>query len=208
MARSALLACGILASAVYVVTDMLAAARYEGYSLAAQAVSELSAIGSPTRPLVITLFFAHGLLQLAFGIGVWQSVGHNGRLRLIAGCLMLIGLIDLGAPLFPMHMRGAANTLTDTVHIAMTSVMVTLILLAVGVAAGVSPRWFRRYSIATLTLLISGGALAAWDGVRLAANEPTPWLGVTERLNIYGYMLWMALLATTLLRARTLPARS
>jgi hypothetical protein len=24
----------------------------------------------------------------------------------------------------------------------------------------------------------------------VAANLPTPWLGVTERVKIYGYMLW------------------
>ena len=31
-------------------------------------------------------------------------------------------------------------------------------------------------------------------------NLPTPWVGVRERINIYGYMLWMAVLAIALLR--------
>ena len=50
--------------------------------------------------------------------------------------------------------------------------------------------------------LVAGGALAWLDAVRVAAKLPTPWLGVTERINIYGYMLWMAVLAITLLRVQ------
>jgi len=36
----------------------------------------------------------------------------------------------------------------------------------------------------------------------MAANLPTPWLGVTERISIFGYMLWIAVLAIVLLRTQ------
>ena len=51
----ALLWCGIIASVLYIATDMFAATLWEGYSYTAQQVSELSAIGAPTRPLWIVM---------------------------------------------------------------------------------------------------------------------------------------------------------
>jgi hypothetical protein len=203
MSRKALLICGILASLLYVGTDILAAMHYEGYRYTARAVSELSAIGSPTRSLVVPLFVTHGMLQLAFGLGVWMSAGRKRGLRITAGLLVGIGLVDLVAPYFPMHLRGTEGTLTDTMHLILTTVTVLLILLAVGFGATANGKWFRLYSIGTLVILIVGGGLAGLDGARVAANLPTPWLGATERINIYGYMLWMAVLALVLWRGQT-----
>lgn len=36
---------------------------------------------------------------------------------------------------------------------------------------------------------------------RITENEPTPWAGLEERVNIYATMLWLAALALALLRA-------
>ena len=36
----------------------------------------------------------------------------------------------------------------------------------------------------------------------MEANLPTPWAGVTERISIGGYLLWQAVLAVALMRAR------
>jgi hypothetical protein len=58
-----LLACGVLSSLLYVATDALGAMRREGYSYVSQTVSELSAIGAPTRPLVGALFLAYSVLE-------------------------------------------------------------------------------------------------------------------------------------------------
>jgi hypothetical protein len=35
----------------------------------------------------------------------------------------------------------------------------------------------------------------------MVAGQPTPWLGLTERLNIYSFMLWAVVLAIVLLRS-------
>jgi Protein of unknown function (DUF998) len=202
MARKTFLVCGIVASLLYVGTDILAAMRYQGYSYTAQAVSELSATGAPTRRLVVPLFLTHGLLQVAFGLGVWMSAGRTRGLRITAGLLVGIGLVDLTAYFFPMDPRGAVATLSDTMHIILTGVTVLFILLAIGFGATTFGNRWRLYSYGTLLLLAVGGAMAGLDGARVRANLPTPWLGVTERINIYGYMLWMAVLALALLRVR------
>jgi hypothetical protein len=80
-----------------------------------------------------------------------------------------------------------------------------LILLIIGFGAAADGKWFRFYSYATIVILIVTGAWAFSELPRIAANLPTPWMGVRERINIYGYMLWMMVLAVVLLRA-TAPA--
>ena len=203
MARKALLVCGILSSLVYVGTDVLGALRWEGFSYTAQTVSELFAIGAPTRPFVVTLFSIHSVLQIAFGLGVWMSASSKRGLRITAGLLVGMGLVDLvAAPFFPMHLRGAERTPTDTMHIIGAMVDVLFVLLIIGFGANASGKRFRVYSIGTILVLVVFGTLAGLDGPRLAANLPTPWMGVYERINIYGYMLWMAVLALALLRVR------
>jgi pimeloyl-ACP methyl ester carboxylesterase len=60
---------------------------------------------------------------------------------------------------------------------------------------------FRVYSIASLAILFAFGALTFWDAPRVAANLPTPWLGIWERINIGVFLLWVVVLAIILLRA-------
>jgi hypothetical protein len=204
--RKVLLVCGMLSSLFYVAADVLAAMQYPAYhSYTSQTVSELSAIGAPTRPLVLPLLIAYGVLVIPFAVGVWQSATRNRALRVTAGLLVGLGVIDLLAPFFPMHMRGAAEgmTLTDTMHITVTGADVLLILLAIGFGAMAFGRRFRLYSIGTILVLIVFGTLAGMDGPRIAANLPTPWAGVTERINIFGYLLWQVVLAVTLWRLRS-----
>lgn len=199
-ARTALLACGIAASLVYVAANVLGALRWEGYSSTSQAVSELSAIGAPSRPLVVTLLVVHSVLALAFGTGVVGSAGRSRALRVAGRLLVGIGVVDVAAAFFPMHRREAAETPTDTAHVILTSVTVLLIVTAMGFAAAALGKTFRRYSAATILTLLVFGALAGAQGPRIAVGEPTPWLGVYERINIGGYLLWMAVLAVVLMR--------
>ncbi len=35
---------------------------------------------------------------------------------------------------------------------------------------------------------------------QVGANQPTPWLGLTERISIYGNQLWQVVLSIVLLR--------
>lgn len=139
--------------------------------------------------------------MIAFALGVWASADTDRRLRLTGLCLLAIGLVGLAWPFFPMHLRGAEPTLSDTMHIALAGVTVALILLAVLFAASLLGEGFRRCSIATLLVMLLFGGLAALDGARLAAPLPTPWLGVTERINVGAYFLWTAILSVALLRS-------
>ncbi len=44
------------------------------------------------------------------------------------------------------------------------------------------------------------GALTALEGPRLAAQQSTRWMGIAERINVYGCVLWESVLAIALLR--------
>ena len=77
--------------------------QWEGYSSASQTVSELSAIGAPTRPLWVLLGVAYTLLVTAFGWGVWASARQNRSLRVVGGLMVAYGVIGLAWP--PMHLR-------------------------------------------------------------------------------------------------------
>jgi hypothetical protein len=203
MVRKVLLVCGILSSLLYVATNILGAMRWEGYSSTSQSVSELFAVDAPSRPLVVPLLIAYDILVIAFGLGVWGSASRKPALRFTGGLLVGIGVIGLvTTPFFPMHLRGAEGTLTDTMHIILTSVIVLFILLAIGFGATAFGKRFRLYSIGTILILLVFGALAGLDGPRLAAQQPTPWLGVTERINIGGFLLWDVVLAIALFLAQ------
>jgi len=200
-----LLACGIAAPLLYVAMLVLVPLRWEAYSSASQTVSELSAIGAPTRPLWVPLGLVYTLLVAAFGWGIWASASGNRRLRVVGGLLAVCGVLGLFWP--PMHLRevlaAGGGTLTDTLHIVWTAVSNLLTLLAMGVAAAAFGKRFRFYSIATMVVLLAFGLLTSVDAPRIQANLPTPWIGVWERVNIGVWMLWVLVLAVVLLRRQS-----
>jgi len=200
MGLKILLICGILSSLLYTALNVFVPMLYEGYSSVSQTISELSAIGAPTRTLWIVLSIPYTLLVTAFGWGVWTSAKRNRPLRVVGGLLIVYGIIGIAWPFAPMHLRGDEFTLTDIMHIVLASVTVLLMFLAIGFGAAVFGKRFRYYSIATMLILFAFGVLTGLDGPRIAANLPTPWVGVWERINIGVFLLWIVVLAIALLR--------
>lgn len=199
-ARAVLLACGILASLLYVAMNLLVPMRWEAYSVASQTVSELSAIGAPTRALWVPLGTLFTLLFAAFGWGVLLAAGANRRLRVVGGLIVAHGIIGLYWP--PMHLRGTPPALTDALHIAWSAATVLLMTLAIGFGAAALGKRFRLYSVATLAILVAFGILTGLDAPRIAANLPTPWIGIWERISIAAFFLWVVVLAVILLRGQ------
>ncbi|MEI9909295.1 MAG: DUF998 domain-containing protein [Bacteroidota bacterium] len=202
MLRKVLLICGIISSLFYVAINIFVPMQFPGYSAASQTVSELSAIGAPTRPLWIPLGIVYALLGAAFGWGVWKSALGNRPLQIAGGSIFINGVISIFWP--PMHQREVlatvGGTLTDTMHIVFSIVTVFLFVLSIGFGAAALGKRFRLYSIATLVILLVFGILTGSDAPRLEANFPTPWIGVWERINIGVYLLWVVVLAIILLR--------
>jgi hypothetical protein len=87
-------------------------------------------------------------------------------------------------------------------HIVFTMVWGLFALAAIGFAAAALGKRFRRYSVATILIMIAFIALTSLDAPRIPQDLPTPWIGVWERINIAAYLLWVAVLAVALLRAQ------
>jgi hypothetical protein len=212
LTRRHLLACGAIAFVFYVALDTVSALLYDGYSWSSQTISELSAVGAPTAPLWAWFGPIYTILALSFALGVWFSAGGNRRLRVLGILLFALGVVGLLWPLGPMHRRevlaAGGGTWTDTVHIALSMVTVPLNLLIIAVGAAAFGRGFRIYSILTLAALLLFGALTGVGGARVASNGPTPLLGLWERIVVFGYMAWVAVLALKLMRQPSPPARS
>jgi hypothetical protein len=130
----------------------------------------------------------------------------------VGGLLFAFGAIGFVWP--PMHQRGQGFSLTDILHIALSMVAVLLMLLAMAIGSTALGRRFRVYSFASIALFVVFGVLIGMDGPRVAANLPTPWAGLTERINTGVFLLWVVVLAAALLRSRPptppglLPTRS
>jgi hypothetical protein len=196
-----LLICGILSSLLYVVMNIFVPVLFKGYNFVSQTVSELSAIGAPTRAIWVLWGTAYTLLFTAFGFGVRMSAHQNRRLLIAGNLLILYGVFSLAWPFAPMHLRGAGFTLTDAMHITLGIVTVTVMLVIIAFGIAAFRKWFRFYSIVSMVIFIVFGTLTGTDGPRIAKNLPTPWIGIWERINIGVFMLWIIVLAIVLLRA-------
>ena len=111
MLRKVLLVCGVLSSLLYVAMNVFVAMQWEGYSSASQTVSELSAIGAPTRPLWVLLGFALQLAgdRLRMGrLGVGSSKPRP--CASLGGLMVAYGVVSLAWPFAPMHLRGGASS--------------------------------------------------------------------------------------------------
>lgn len=195
-----LLIAGTLSSALYVSVDLLTAVQYPGYSLVNQAISELSAIGAPTAGFWSAMGAIYGVLIVAFSIGVFRVAGGNSALRRTGALLLLFAAANVFWRIVPMHPRGTELTWQDTGHLIMGGVSILLIVAFIGAGAFALGRRFRLYSFATLAVFLMTGAATFAYVSRMAAGEPTPWLGVVERVSIYGYLLWVAVFGIALLR--------
>lgn len=201
----AFLVCGIVSAILYAAINVIVALQWPSYSSASQTVSELSAVEAPTRILWIVLSTPYTILSVAFAWGVWWSARDNRRLRIAGALLIAYGLLGALWPFAPMHLRetlaAGGETISDTLHLALAAITEIIYLAALGFAAAALGKKFRYYSIATVVLLALFGFLTFLDAPKLSLNEPTPFIGVWERINIGLFLLWIIVLAMTLLES-------
>ena len=200
--RTALVACGVAGPLLYTAMTFFVGLLWQDYSATSQTISELSAIGAPTRQLWMVLGGAYSLLIIAFGWIVWKSAVSSRAQHVLGIVLMAHGAFGCLWP--PMHQRevlaAGGGTLTDTLHIVWATVTGLLFLLEAGLGAAVFGNRFRIYSIATIAIVLACGAMTATYTSRMQADLPTPWVGVWERISSTAYMVWIAVLAISLLR--------
>ena len=204
--RQALLIAGVFSSVLYVFTDIAGGLRYPGYSFTSQAISELMARGAPSETFVDPLFLACSLFAVGFGVGVFLQGRWNRSLRITGALLTVYALLGATGPtLFEMDQRGVGTLQGDAPHIILTAIIALLLMLAIGIGASSMGARFRTYSFVSLFIVAFFGALTGTFANQLAAGQPTPDMGIIERVCIYAATLWIAVLGTALIRR---PGRS
>jgi Protein of unknown function (DUF998) len=199
--HTALLISGIACSLIWLGSDILAAWRYTGYNYPFDPISYLSAVDSPVRSLTTPLSIIYLVLKIMFTFGVWVSAGKQRKLRVLAGLMLAFVLADLASYFFPLHPNEPISTMINLMHAILAGgVSVLLILLIIGFGASAGGKWFRVYSYATLLVMFVMGVLPLLSGFKITIDQIPKWFGAGERINAYGFMLWMMVLAVVLLR--------
>ncbi len=202
--KKSLLICGIASSLLYIAMNIFIPFLYDGYSSVSLTVSELSAIGTPTRTLWVWIGNIYTLLFIAFAWGILRSGIQNKYLRITGYFLLAYGIVSAFWPFFPMHQRIALaageKSISDTMHIALASVTVTLMIMSMGFGAAAFGKSFRLYTTVTILTLLVFGILTAMDAPDVERNLPTPYAGLWERINIGVFLLWIIVLARVVLK--------
>ncbi len=196
-----LLVSGTVSSLIYVALNVFVPMLWPEYSCITQTVSELSAIGSPTR----SIWFPFGVLYAVsfglFGVGIIRVARDSRAIRTIGILTIIYSCFSLYWP--PMHLRGMETSLTDTLHIVWTIVTVVLMVIMMSLGAVVFERSFKIYTIVSVFLLIVFGILTSMEAPNIVLNRPTPTIGVWERINIGLFMVWIIVLSMRFLRRET-----
>lgn len=199
----ALLVCGVIASVLRFVIDRLAGTLWKGYSFVFQSISELTAVGAPTRSFVVSVEIIWGLLMIAFGLGVWRMADQNVALRVTAVLLIGNAIITLVVAAFaPARYSGTPSVNASTANVVFGATGMVFFVLAIAFGGAAFHGWFRVLSFGILlayVVLTVVGLVAS--GGSIPSGEHRPTTGVQERTMMYGYLVWVAVLALVLLKA-------
>jgi hypothetical protein len=106
---------------------------------------------------------------------------------------------------FPMQLGEDGSAFTNATGVILGTLSVIFLLLAIGFGAVAYRNWFRYYSIGILVaffVLTIFGLLAT---PQVPVGQPESSVGAQERTMSYSYLLWQAVLALALLRAKKDP---
>lgn len=204
--RKVLLGCGIVSSLWYMGMLIVVPLYYPGYNIVNRTISELSAIGAPTRSIWLPLGVVYTLLIAAFGWGIQLSAEDNLRLRKAGILLGVYGIIGIGWVFAPMHRRevlaAGGGNMSDTMHLVMGAVSDLFMMVSMGYAGAALGKRFLIYTIVTILALLAGGILTGMSAPAVNANRPTPFVGIWEIIMLGVFMLWVVVLAVILLRKK------
>lgn len=199
---------GILSLLLYLAADIIGGVLTPGYSFKEQAVSELMLVGSEYRMLVSALIFTSALAGIAFGVGIVLHFDHRrSRLLFFGGILFMVSALStcLTSTIFPQDPIDGEVTFAGTMHLTLVGINVVIsivFILMFGIGLNKEFGWkaFRLYSIITLFIMGIFGVVST-----VAVQNDVPILGVTERVSIYAFFVWAAVMAWLLLKKGTEP---
>lgn len=197
-----LLLCGIIAPLLKIGTDVLAGTVWEGYDFTSRSISDLSAIGAPTRLLVVPFDLTADALLVVFAFGVWALADRNRSLRVTAGMIFGNAAFLLIGGFFPFHLDEDLSASANTVNTIVIGVSVLFLLLAIGFGAAAFRNWFRFFSIGIFLIFLVEDVWATRHTPFVLGGQRGPLVGVQERTMLFSYLIWLVVLAIVLLRTK------
>jgi hypothetical protein len=197
-----LLICGILAVIIYIGADLLAGKLWHSYSFMYQSRSDLAAIGSPVRQIVLPLDIIYNILIIAFGVGVWRLAGILMG-KITAGLLIGHAIVSIAGLFFPRHLGEIEKSFTNIMNTIFGAASLFLILLAILFGAVAYRNWFRFYSIGTLLVFIILTIFGLYIAPRISLQPYIAPVGLQERVMICGFLLWVVILAINQLSVKS-----
>jgi hypothetical membrane protein len=190
---------GVVAAGVYVAGDVVSGLLYPGYSFRDQWISELTARGSPVRPVMLGVMTLHGLLGAGLALGIWRSAGGSRSLRPVGPLLVTAGAVGFFTHVvFPMSSRGMRPSFSDTMHMALSMAWGVVTFSAMILYAIAYQGWPRVCSILTFAVMLGFGTASSIAIQGIEEND-TPWAGAFERINAYTLMAWLVVVAVTVM---------
>ena len=176
---------GVVSFLSYAAAVIFAPLAYPGYDWMAQAVSDLSAANAPSLALWNRLTALYNVCEVACVTVV--CIGIQGkRTKLLRVGVYIFAVMEwvsaVGFRAFPLTDSGFAGTFQDTMHIAVTGVVVLLsiVSLVIIIIAGAKDRSCRSYGVCAgiaLAMMLVGAV-----GMKLV---PVEYFGVVERFSVF-----------------------
>lgn len=176
---------GVVSFLSYAAAVIFAPLAYPGYDWMAQAVSDLSAANAPSLALWNRLTALYNVCEAACVTVV--CIGIQGkRTKLLRVGVYIFAVMEwvsaVGFRAFPLTDSGFAGTFQDTMHIAVTGVVVLLsiVSLVIIIIAGAKDRSCRSYGVCAgiaLAMMLVGAV-----GMKLV---PAEYFGVVERFSVF-----------------------
>lgn len=176
---------GVVSFLSYAAAVIFAPLAYPGYDWMAQAVSDLSAANAPSLALWNRLTALYNVCEVACVTVV--CIGIQGkRTKLLRVGVYIFDVMEwvsaVGFRAFPLTDSGFAGTFQDTMHIAVTGVVVLLsiVSLVIIIIAGAKDRSCRSYGVCAgiaLAMMLVGAV-----GMKLV---PAEYFGVVERFSVF-----------------------
>lgn len=176
---------GVVSFLSYAAAVIFAPLAYPGYDWMAQAVSDLSAANASSLALWNRLTALYNVCEVACVTVV--CIGIQGkRTKLLRVGVYIFAVMEwvsaVGFRAFPLTDSGFAGTFQDTMHIAVTGVVVLLsiVSLVIIIIAGAKDRSCRSYGVCAgiaLAMMLVGAV-----GMKLV---PAEYFGAVERFSVF-----------------------
>lgn len=192
--KIALLGVGFLSITFYFLHVILGTINYPGYDFLTQAVSDLTADGSPSKEIARTFSTLYGIFSSFLAIGLIYTF-RNENYKLLKWGIYMISLMyivsAIGYGLFPLSSSHDVVGFQDIMHIVVT---ILVVLLTIG-SLIILMIAFKKIKERTYFLLTLITFLLLMIGSISTGLVPPSIFGLAERLSVFSVVIYIGVIS-------------